>query len=308
MTGTHIEIVEVGPRDGFQSMDVVVPTATKIEIIKALYRSGIRRLEATAFVSSKAVPQLADAAEIVAEAQALPGLFVQVLVPTSRQAARAVHAGARGLAFVVSVSSKHNQSNVRRTPLESVEEYSRLVKETRDTAIRLNIATAFDCPFDGAVAPDATLALLDYLVPMFPDAEICLCDTTGRVTPDRVRTLFVEAKARFPSARSWAYHGHDTYGLGVANLLAALEAGVKIFDASAAGLGGCPFAPGATGNVATEDVVWTLKQMGFATEIDLEALLAVARSMASLAGGLVGGRVRAALEARSRVAQKANAA
>jgi hydroxymethylglutaryl-CoA lyase len=288
-------------------MDDVVPTATKIELIKALYHAGIRRLEASAFVSSRAVPQLADAAEIVAQAQALPGFQVQVLVPTSYHAARAVGAGARGLAFVVSVSPKHNQSNVRRTPLESVEEYARIVREIpAGTAIRLNIATAFDCPFDGTVSRDATLALLEHLVPMFP-AEICLCDTTGRVTPDRVRALFVDGMARFPNARNWAYHGHDTYGLGVANVLAALEAGVRVIDASAAGLGGCPFAPGATGNVATEDVVWTFEQMGFATGIDLEALVAVARSMASLPGGLVGGRVRTALEARRCAARKANA-
>ncbi|MDX3911542.1 MAG: hypothetical protein QHC67_17300 [Sphingobium sp.] len=164
--------------------------------------------------------------------------------------------------------------------------------------IRVNLATSFDCPFNGNVAPEATLDLLAVLAPMAPEAEFCLCDTTGRVTPDRVARLMEDAQERFPELNRWAYHGHDTYGLGVANALAAHGVGVRVFDSSFAGLGGCPFAPGATGNVATEDLVWTFQSMGIDTGIDLAALLAVAQQGAALPGGLPGGRVRTALAAR----------
>lgn len=299
MSSEPVTIVEVGPRDGFQSIVEQIATTTKIALIEKLHAAGVRRMEATAFVSPKAVPQLADAAEILAAAQALPGLDAQVLVPNRRNAERAISAGARHIAFVLSVSPRHNMSNVRRSPEESAEEYAEIVAMLPPgTRVRLNLATAFDCPFDGAVPAEATLALLDRLVPVAPDAEICPCDTTGRVTPDRVQRLFEQARARFPQAERWAYHGHDTYGLGVANALAAWRAGVPVIDASFAGLGGCPFAPGATGNVATEDVVWTLDQMRIATGIDLDRLVAVAREGAALPGALHGGRVRTALNAR----------
>lgn len=294
-------IVEVGPRDGFQSIVAPIPTATKIALIERLHTAGIRRMEPTAFVSPKAVPQLADAAEVLAAAQALPGMDAQVLVPNLRQAERALEAGARHIAFVLSVSPRHNAANVRRSPAESVVDYAAVVAALpAATKIRLNLATAFDCPFDGPVAVDATLALLADLVPIAPTAEVCLCDTTGRVTPDRVGHLFARAQALFPAARRWAYHGHDTYGLGVANALAARQAGVAVLDASFAGLGGCPFAPGATGNVATEDLVWTMDRMGVSSGISLDTLMIAAREGAALPTALHGGRVRAALDARSR--------
>jgi hydroxymethylglutaryl-CoA lyase len=294
-------IVEVGPRDGFQSITEKIPTQSKIALIESLHAAGVRRMEATAFVSPKAVPQLSDATDILAAAQALPGLDVQVLVPNMRNAERALAVGSRHIAFVVSVSPRHNISNVRRTPQASVAEYSNIVAALRpNTKIRLNLATAFDCPFAGAVPVKATLDLLGMLVPLAPDAEICLCDTTGRVTPDRIRSLFDCARGRFPQVAHWAYHGHDTYGLGVANALAAWEAGVPVIDASFAGLGGCPFAPGATGNVATEDIVWTFEQMGIHCGIDLDQLMAAARQGAALPSASHGGRVRVALDARLR--------
>ena len=295
---SRVAIVEVGPRDGLQPILPFVPTAAKIALIRDLHAAGIRRVEATAFVSDAAVPQLADAAAVLAAAQALDGMDVQVLVPNARHAARATAAGATHIAFVVSVSEAHNRANVKRSPLESVDEYGRLVAQLPPgTRVRLNLATAFDCPFDGAVDPAATLALLDHLVPVLPGAEIALCDTTGRVTPDRVGALFSAAIARFPQVTDWAFHGHDTYGLGVANVIAACAAGVRVIDSSAGGLGGCPFAPGATGNVATEDVVWTLGKMGWDTGIDLDALLAAAGAAAALEGASAGGRVRTALAA-----------
>lgn len=299
MSNETVTIVEVGPRDGFQSIVQQIPTETKIALIAKLYAAGVRRMEATAFVSPKAVPQLADAAEILSAAQDLPGLDAQVLVPNLRNAERAIEAGARHIAYVLSVSPRHNMSNVRRSPEESVAEYAEIIKALpKGARIRLNLATAFDCPFTGAVPEEATLDLLEKLVPIAPEAEICPCDTTGRVAPDRVQALFEQARLRYPHVSRWAYHGHDTYGLGVANALAALRAGVRVLDSSFAGLGGCPFAPGATGNVATEDLVWTLDQMGISSGIDLDLLMTAAREGAGLPGALHGGRVRMAMDAR----------
>ncbi|MET0366171.1 MAG: hydroxymethylglutaryl-CoA lyase [Sphingobium sp.] len=293
-----VTIVDVGPRDGFQPIGPQIPTATKIDVIRRLHAAGLRRIEATAFVSDTAVPQLADAADVLAAAQDLPGLDVQVLVPNQRHAERALAAGATRLAFVLSVSEKHNMNNVRRRPADSVAEYARIVAMLPPAvSMRMNIATAFDCPFDGPVDPAQSLAIIDQLAAIMPEAEICPCDTTGRVTPDRVAALLREARARHSGVAGWAYHGHDTYGLGVANAMAAIDAGVSVIDSSVGGLGGCPFAPGATGNVATEDLVWTFERMGIATGIDLDALISIARDVAELPGSLPGGRVRNAITA-----------
>lgn len=293
-----VTIVDVGPRDGFQPIGPQIPTATKIDVIRRLHAAGLRRIEATAFVSDTAVPQLADAADVLAAAQDLPSLDVQVLVPNQRHAERALVAGATRLAFVLSVSEKHNMNNVRRRPADSVAEYARIVEMLPATvSMRMNVATAFDCPFDGPVDPAQSLAIIDQLAAIMPEAEICPCDTTGRVTPDRVGALLREARARHPGVAGWAYHGHDTYGLGVANAMAAIDAGVSVIDSSVGGLGGCPFAPGATGNVATEDIVWTFERMGIFTGIDLGALISIARDVADLPGSLPGGRVRNAITA-----------
>jgi hydroxymethylglutaryl-CoA lyase len=297
--GEHpVTIVEVGPRDGFQSIGPFIPTHKKVEFIRRLYQAGVRRVEATAFVSPAAVPQMADAAEVLAEITSMPELDAQVLVPSLRHAERALDAGARHLAFVISVSEGHNRSNVRRSPLESVADYQALVEMVPDeTAIRLNMATAFDCPFDGPVDEEATLRLLESLARVNPGAEICLCDTTGRVTPDRVSRLLNRARTALPEVETWAFHGHDTYGLGLANVVAAWTSGVTIIDSAFAGLGGCPFAPGATGNVATEDVVWMLGGMGVGSGIDLARLVDAAEEAARLPGAQAGGRVRRALAA-----------
>ena len=208
-----------------------------------------------------------------------------------------MQAGAPRLVFVLSVTESHNRNNVRRHPLESAEEYERLLRQSRPMSVRLDLATSFDCPFEGRVLERA-IALLDRLIPMSPDVEVCLCDTTGRADPAHVESLFA-ALQRFPQADAWALHAHDTYGLGLANVHAAYRQGVRVFDASFGGLGGCPFAPGATGNVATEDVVWMFERMGVPTGIDIAALLPVAQDGAKIPGGLSGGRVRDALSASS---------
>jgi hydroxymethylglutaryl-CoA lyase len=296
MSGT-VTIVEVGPRDGYQGIKPFITTQTKIDFLRRLVGVGLHRIEIGSFVSASALPQLADTREILAACADIPGIAPQVLVPNERYGRLAIEAGSNFLAFVVSVSEAHNRNNVRRSPLESADEYGRLLAALPfGVAMRLNIATAFDCPFDGRVAEADVIALLDRLVAMREDVELCLCDTTGRASPDHVERLFKACMARFPGVTRWAMHAHDTYGLGLANVNAAWRQGVRVFDASFAGLGGCPFAPGATGNVATEDVVWMFERMRVATGVDLAALIPVARDGARIEGGLPGGRVRAALD------------
>jgi hydroxymethylglutaryl-CoA lyase len=295
-----VEIVEVGPRDGYQGIGPFIATEVKIRLLEELAAAGLRRIEVGSFVSATALPQMRDTREVLAACQRLPGVGAQVLVPSERCGRDAVDAGARCLVFVLSVSEAHNRSNVRRHPLESVTEYERLLAAIPpEIGIRLDIATAFDCPFTGRVPEETTLALLERLIPLRRDAEICLCDTTGRVAPDHVKGLFAAGQTRFPEVAAWAFHAHDTYGLGLANVHAAFQQGVRVFDASFGGLGGCPFAPGATGNVATEDVVWMFERMGMRTGIDLDALLPAAGKAAALPGALPGGRVREAVSARS---------
>jgi hydroxymethylglutaryl-CoA lyase len=292
-------IVEVGPRDGFQSIGPFIPTDDKIALIAELHAAGVRRMEVTSFVSESALPQLRDAAEVLAAASQMQGLDPHVLVPTQRHADRAFAAGARHIAFVLSVSEWHNQSNVRRSRRDSCADYGRIVATMpAGTKVRLNLATAFDCPKQGRIAETAVLDLLDDLVVTCPKAEIALCDTTGRATPAQVAGLFGRVQARYPMTRRWAFHGHDTYGVGIANVAAAWGTGVSVFDSSCAGLGGCPFAPGATGNVATEDVVWMFEAMGIDTGISIEPLLDAARRAADFPGAQIGGRVRDALAAR----------
>jgi hydroxymethylglutaryl-CoA lyase len=296
MTAASIEIVEVTPRDGFQPIAPWIPTETKINFVQRLAAAGLRRIEIGSFVSPTAIPQLRDTAELIEAAAAMPGLRPQVLVPTARRAREAVAAGARFLVYVLSASEAHNQSNVRRSVAESVEDYARMLDTLPgEVEVRINLATAFDCPFDGRMAVGPVLELLGRLAALRPDVEICLCDTTGRATPDHVAQLSAAAAACCPQVATWAYHAHDTYGLGLATTYAAYQEGVRVFDAAAGGLGGCPFAPGATGNVATEDVVWMFERMGISTGVDLDALLPVAQDAAALPGASAGGRARIAL-------------
>ena len=297
-----VEIVEVGPRDGYQGIAPFIPTDVKIGFIERLASVGLRRIEIGSFVSEKALPQLRDTREVLTACARIPSIAPQVLVPNRRRGEEAVNAGARALVFVLSVSESHNRENVQTTPEQSVGEYSRLLNAIpSEVAMRLDLATAFDCPFEGRVQIASTMAMLERLVPLHPQAEICLCDTTGRADPNHVESLFSACVSRFPDVSRWALHAHDTYGLGLAHVHAAYKQGVRTFDASFGGLGGCPFAPGATGNVATEDIVYMFESMGMATGIDLDALVAVARDAAAVPGGLPGGRVRAAMTAKAQM-------
>lgn len=293
-----VTIVEVGPRDGYQGIGPFIPTPRKIALLRDLAAAGLRRIEIGSFVSAAALPQMRDTPEVLAACAGIPDLEPQVLVPSERRGRAAVEAGARRLVFVLSVSEAHNRNNVRRSPADSAGEYERLLAAIpAGTQIRLDLATSFDCPFEGRIPEDRALALLGRLVAAKPDAEICLCDTTGRADPAHVASLFARAREAFPQVEAWALHAHDTYGLGLANVHAAFREGVRVFDASFAGLGGCPFAPGATGNVATEDVAWMFARMGVATGLDIDALVEVAREGAALPGSLAGGRVREAMSA-----------
>lgn len=297
-TTDHVTIIDVGPRDGFQGITPFIPTAVKIDYVRRLAEAGVTRIEVGSFVNPAAVPQLRDTAEVFAACHNIPNLHPQILVPNVRYGTAAIEAGVKFLAFVISVSEPHNRNNVRRHPLESAEEYAKLIAAcSPDVDVRLNLATAFDCPFAGNVAEQDVLDLLERLIVIRPDAEICLCDTTGKATPDHVERLFGALYNRFPKTKRWAFHAHDTYGLGLADVYAAWRCGVRIFDAAFAGLGGCPFAPGATGNVATEDVVWMFSKMGIATGVDLDKLIPIACDGAAIPGGGAGGRVRSALAA-----------
>ncbi len=299
MTAT-VEIVEVAPRDGFQPIGPWIPTETKIATVRRLAAAGLGRIEIGSFVSAAAIPQLRDAAALVEAAAAIPGLRPQVLVPTAKRAKEAVAAGARFLVYVLSASEAHNQSNVRRSVAASADDYARMLDALpADIEVRINLATALDCPFDGRMPVQPVLDLISRLAALRQDVEICLCDTTGRATPDHVAQLASAAAACCPDVAAWAYHAHDTYGLGLASTYAAYQAGIRIFDAAAGGLGGCPFAPGATGNVATEDVVWMFERMGVATGVDLDALLPIAADVSLLPGASAGGRARMALTSRS---------
>lgn len=287
------EICEVAPRDGFQSIAEPLPTDHKIAIIRDLIAAGCGRIEIGSFVSPKAVPQMADMAEIAA-ALVGAGARLSALVPNPRGAEAALTAGIEEVVYVFSVSEAHNRNNVRRSVTESIEGLRQVAAELpAGTRLRIDLATAFDCPFDGAIPQDAVLDALRRCAEIAPCAEIALCDTTGRANPFAVADRFQTAMA-LPGTGGfgWAFHGHDTFGQGVANALAAWSAGVRVFDTAAAGLGGCPFAPGATGNTATEDLVFAFNEGGHDTGIDMARLLAVADRIAALPDGVTGSHLR----------------
>jgi hydroxymethylglutaryl-CoA lyase len=296
-------ISEVAPRDGIQSITgAPVPTETKIALIRACYEAGLRRMEVGSFVSPKAIPQMAGTEEVLKAALALPGLECTVLVPNRRGFEAAIAAGAHRLGFFMSATAGHNKANLNRTREESFAELAALVRDTpKGTRIRFNLSCVFHCPFDGVVPEAEALDWVERIVALDPEMEIALADTTGNASPDQVNRIFRHAIGTWggdPARPRFAFHGHDTYGMGLANVMAAWEAGCRVFDSAVGGIGGCPFAPGATGNVATEDVVWMFRRMGVATGVDWPRLLKAADMAAAIPGAVPGGRLRAVPAAR----------
>ncbi len=268
----RVRIVDVGPRDGLQNEARSVPTAVKIELISRLAEAGLPAVEATAFVSPRWVPQMADHAEVMAGIRKKPGVAYPVLVPNMKgfEAARA--AGAMEIAVFGAASETFSRKNINCSIAESLERFAPVVKAARASRMRVRgyISCALGCPYEGEVKPQAVAALAEKLYAM-GCYEISLGDTIGVGTPGKTRAMIEAVAKKVPMAKL-AGHYHDTYGQALANIYASLEAGVKTFDSSVAGLGGCPYAKGATGNVATEDVVYMLNGLGIATGVDLEKL------------------------------------
>ena len=269
MQDNFITIVEVGPRDGFQSIKEWIPTDIKLAIINALYEAGVKNMEVGAFVSPKAIEQMKDASTIV---ETLRGKPMTVLVPNLHGAKATYEAGADSITYVVSVSPSHNKANVRRTPQESLEALREIKQSYPSLHVRLALATSFGCPFDGDVPVSAVANMVTIGQKLGVD-EICLADTIGIANPAQMRKTL---KALMPQIdRPLGVHLHDTRGMGLANANVAVEEGVRMVESAVGGLGGCPFAPGAAGNIASEDLVNMLHSMGYKTGIDLEKLLHV---------------------------------
>ena len=292
----QVEIVEVGPRDGLQNIPVFVPTETKIALIRALAAAGFRRMELGSFVGPKAVPQMCDMEDVAAAVGVPPGVRAMVLVPNARGFQRAIAAGYDEIELVISVSDAHNRANVGRPTQDSVEDLRRLLADMDPEGrlfIRIGLATSFHCPFAGLTEEADVLALLRQLVSIRPGMEFAIADTTGMAIPQHVRSLCGRVLREFGGDGTFLFHGHDTAGFGIANILAAMEAGIRTFDTAVGGLGGCPFAPGASGNIATEDAVYLLDRMGVATGIDMAKLMAAGDIATNLPGAVVASHARA---------------
>jgi len=290
----QVSLREVGLRDGLQSIARTLPTAQKIEWIREAYEAGLREIEVGSFVPPKLLPQLADTADLVAFAKTLPGLVVSVLVPNLKGAERAMDSGADWMLLPLSASHAHSLANLRKTPDEVVAEIGAMVqaRQARGSNIRIEVgmSTSLGCTIQGEVAVDEVLRLLKTVLALGVD-RVGLADTVGYADPRQVGELF--AKAREVAGDKLACgHFHDTRGLGIANVMAALQTGETRFDACLAGIGGCPHAPGASGNVATEDLAYLFASMGIATGIDFDKLMALRAKVAAwLAGECLHGSI-----------------
>jgi hydroxymethylglutaryl-CoA lyase len=278
----RVVVREMGLRDGLQSVATIVPTAAKLEWIRDAYAAGQREIEVGSFVPPKLLPQLADTAEVLAFAQTLPGLRATVLVPNMKGAERAMDANAEMMLLPLSASHAHSLANLRKAPDEVVAEIGRIRAE-RDargarTQIEVGISTAFGCTIQGHVDPQEVVRLVQAVLDAGVDA-VSLADTVGYADPAMVSALF-ERVLRVAGDRLVCGHFHDTRGLALANVYAAMQLGIARFDACSAGIGGCPHAPGASGNVATEDLTYMLHSMGIATGLDFDRLLALRAKIA----------------------------
>lgn len=284
--GREILVSEVGPRDGLQSIKTIMPFAAKKAWIGALAASGLREIEVGSYVPAQVLLQLADTADVVAHALTIPNLTVAVLVPNLRGAEAAVRSGAHKLTIPVSVSETHSLRNVRRTHAQMLEEVRGIVALLRTLPagarprLEAGLSTAFGCTYEGLVPADKVVRLANQLCEAGCD-EVGLADSAGYANPAQVRDLVVRVRAATGKEKFAGLHLHNTRGLGLANVVAGLEVDVNTFDSSMGGIGGCPFAPGATGNIVTEDLVFMLEAMGLSTGIDFAKLLAAREVLAA---------------------------
>ena len=294
----HVRIVEVGPRDGLQNEKTQVPTAAKIELVDRLSATGLRTIEATSFVSPKWVPQLADAAEVFAGIAKKPGVSYPVLVPNLQGYERALAAGAREVAVFTAASDAFNRKNTNAGVDESLARFAPMLERARADGVQVRgyVSTVLGCPYQGEV-PLAEVVRVAAALHAMGCYEISLGDTIGVGTPARARTMLRAVAGAVPMA-ALAVHFHDTWGQALANILACLEEGVGVVDSAVSGAGGCPYARGASGNVASEDVVYMLHGMGIDTGIDLDALADTGRWLAALLGRETGSKAGRALAAR----------
>ncbi|QHE88381.1 hydroxymethylglutaryl-CoA lyase [Hydrogenophaga sp. BPS33] len=286
-TAPEVLISEVGPRDGLQSVQTTMPTASKLLWIDALVAAGLREIEVGSFVPARLLPQMADVAEVVQHALRHESVTVMALVPNRRGAEAALSSGVHKITLPVSASEAHSLANVRKTPAQMVDALREVHALRREhapgVAMEVGLSTAFGCTLQGLVNEDDVIRLAVACANAGAD-EVGLSDTTGMANPAQVRRLFTRLRAEL-GAKAGAAHMHNTRGLGLANCLAAYDVGVRTFDASLGGLGGCPYAPGASGNVVTEDLVFMFEAMGVRTGIDIEKLIA---ARAPLKAGLPG--------------------
>src|SRR5690625_997102 len=287
----RVRVVEVGTRDGFQAEAEWIPTETKIEVLNSLIATGIPQFEATAFVSPRAVPQLRDAAEVMAGADRSAGAKLTALVPNVRGAEAAAAAGVDAMVVFVSASESHNLKNLNRPRAESLAGFRAVGRIAEEAGIALEgaIATAFGCPFEGDVPPEAVVDIARAYQAL-GIRRVALGDTTGMATPLLVTRLCRRLREELPEL-DLALHFHNTRGIGLVNVYAGLGEGITSFEASIGGIGGCPFAPGASGNIATEDLVYLLQECGIETGIDLAALCRVAQRLEELVGYRLPGQV-----------------
>jgi len=283
--GRRIHLQEVGTRDGLQAESVFVETAQKVALVDALSQAGLSKIEVTAFVSPKAIPALRDAEQVLREIQRVPGVVYSALVPNVRGAERAVESGADELNLVMSASESHNLSNLRMTRAQSFAALSQVAQAVRSggVPVNLSLSCAFGCPMEGDVPAQEVLQWCDRYIETLGARGVTLCDTTGMAYPTQVAELTQAFRARWP-ATELTLHFHNTRGMGLANVLAAIDAGADRFDASLGGIGGCPYAPGASGNVCTEEIAHALDLMGYATGVDLARLIAAAARLPELVG------------------------
>ncbi len=289
----NVRIREVGPRDGFQNEPEVIPTEHKVRLIGMLADSGLSRIEVTSFVRPDVIPQLSDAPEVLAAIKAREGVAYSVLIPNRRGLERALEMRDRfqEANFFLSASETHNRKNVNRSIAESLTDLEGTIAAAREAGIRCEgvISTSFGCPYEGEVAPERVLGLAGRLVG-FGCEEVAFGDTTGMANPRQVREFFGAALERLSGVELTA-HFHNTRGQGLANVLAAMEAGIDSFESSFGELGGCPVPPGSTGNISTEDLVSMLEEMGIVTGVDLERLVAASRAAQEVLGRPLGAHV-----------------